>query len=237
MTRMTLKVKVNYLHFQHQSRVSQDACLVLICDSSSNLWRVILRTSYSLQTDGQADGQTQATTIPFLTQSVRGKNEFHNVMCDIIFWFFICVLSMYNFSRLKTKWDPQIKVYHYFTKHIVRDIIHKTVLKVKICEKYKISDILFISRIKILSNTSIFIHSLKMYFQAAIRNKEKWAIPKLLIALKKLYLAFSEDYLRPKLSNVTCRFRILDNLNAFWKEKLSIVMGVGVRGSYLSHGL
>ena len=56
---MTLKVKVNDLHFQYQLRVSQDACLVQI-------WWFQLKpvTSYRADkvkfTDGQTDGQTDA---------------------------------------------------------------------------------------------------------------------------------------------------------------------------------
>ena len=44
-------------------------------DSSSNLWRVIVRTSKSLRTGGQTDGQTQATTIPLRSERLRGKNN------------------------------------------------------------------------------------------------------------------------------------------------------------------
>ena len=57
MAKMTLKVKVNDLHFQYQLRVSQNACLVQI-------WWFQLKfvTSYHADkvkfTDGQTDGQT-----------------------------------------------------------------------------------------------------------------------------------------------------------------------------------
>ena len=67
----------------------------------------------------------------------------------------ISFASMYNIITFKTKWNRQINVYVYFFKNIVRDNISKTVLKVKICEKYKISGMLLISRIKIFENTSI----------------------------------------------------------------------------------
>ena len=59
MTRMTLKVKVNYLNFQHQPRVSQDAYLGLI-------WWFQLKsvTSYLVDklkfTDGRTGGRTDA---------------------------------------------------------------------------------------------------------------------------------------------------------------------------------
>ena len=43
MTEMTLKMKVNNPYFQYQSGVSQHACFVQIGDSSSKLWRVIVR--------------------------------------------------------------------------------------------------------------------------------------------------------------------------------------------------
>ena len=43
----------------------------------------------------------------------------------------------------------------FILKKIVTDIISKTVLKIKICEKYKISGMLLISQIKIFENTSI----------------------------------------------------------------------------------
>ena len=63
MAQMTLKVKVNDLHFHYQPRVSQDACLVQI-------WWFQLKflTSYRADkvkfTDRRTDGQTQTTTIP-----------------------------------------------------------------------------------------------------------------------------------------------------------------------------
>ena len=38
---------------------------------------------------------------------------------------------------------PSEKVHVYFFKNIVRDIISKIVLKVKICDKYKINGMLF----------------------------------------------------------------------------------------------
>ena len=59
---MTLKVKVNDSIFNNRW-VSQDACLVQI-------WWFQLKSVTSYQadkqkfTDGRADGQTQATTIP-----------------------------------------------------------------------------------------------------------------------------------------------------------------------------
>ena len=61
MAKMTLKVKINNIHFQYQLRVSHDACLVQI-------WWFQLKsvTSYCAdkvkfmdrQTDGRTDGQT-----------------------------------------------------------------------------------------------------------------------------------------------------------------------------------
>ena len=72
MAKMTLKVKVNGPYFQYQPRVSQDACLVQI-------WWFQLKsvTSYRADkvkfTDGQTDGQTQATTIPLRPERLRGK--------------------------------------------------------------------------------------------------------------------------------------------------------------------
>ena len=57
---------------------------------------------------------------------------------------------------------PSNKCIRLFFKNIVRDIISKTVLKVKICEKYKISGTFLISRIKIFGNTSIFINKCNM---------------------------------------------------------------------------
>ena len=138
MTRMALKVKVNYLNFQHQPRVSQDAYLGLI-----SWFQLKSVTSYLVDklkfTDGRTGGRTDAGDDNTLSaRKRRGKNAFHNVMCDIIVWFFIIVLYVYNFSMLKAKWDRQIKVYNYFTKHIVRDNIHKTVLKEKYVKNTKL---------------------------------------------------------------------------------------------------
>ena len=59
MAKMTLKVKVNYLHFLYQPRVSQDACL-------KQIWWFQLKpvTSYLADkvkfTEGQTDRQTDA---------------------------------------------------------------------------------------------------------------------------------------------------------------------------------
>ena len=43
---------------------------------------------------------------------------------------------------------PLNKIYLYFSKHTVRDIISKTVLKIKMYEKYKFSRMLLISPVK-----------------------------------------------------------------------------------------
>ena len=55
----------------------------------------------------------------------------------------------------KAKWDRQIKLHIYFKKNIVRNIFSKTVLKVKICEKYKISGMLLIVWMEIFKNAPI----------------------------------------------------------------------------------
>ena len=107
---------------------------------------------------------------------------------------------------------------------------------------------MLISLIKTFTNTLIlWINAawmnmivLKMYFQATITNKEKWAIPKLFFVVK--------------LFNVTCRFRFLDTIS-FLKSILEYSYvcggvgvgggwGVGTRGggwvgrrTYLAHGL
>ena len=67
---MTLKVKVNDLHFHTSWECPRMHVWYKFGDSSSNLWRVIVRTSKSLWTDGQ----TQATTIPFWPERPRGTN-------------------------------------------------------------------------------------------------------------------------------------------------------------------
>ena len=74
--KMTSKVKVNELHFQYQSRVSHDICLVKIWWS-----RLKFVTSYCGdvkvygQTDGQTDGQMQATTIHLRPERERVKTN------------------------------------------------------------------------------------------------------------------------------------------------------------------
>ena len=65
MAKMTLKVKVNDLHFQYELRVSQDACLVQIWWFQLNLWRVIVWTRQSLQTDGWTDVGNEDTPLPW----------------------------------------------------------------------------------------------------------------------------------------------------------------------------
>ena len=78
MAKMNLKVTVNDLHFQYQPQVSHDACFVQI-------WWFKLKsvTSYRANkekfSDGRTtrqtdrDGQTQATTIPFLPERPKGN--------------------------------------------------------------------------------------------------------------------------------------------------------------------
>ena len=74
--KMTLKVKVNDLHFQYQLRVSNDARLVQI-------WWCQLKsvTSYRVDkvkfTDGRTDGETdrrRQRQYPFGLKGQRGKN-------------------------------------------------------------------------------------------------------------------------------------------------------------------
>ena len=43
---------------------------------------------------------------------------------------------MYNIIMFKAKLEDQLKVYVYLKKNIICDIISKTVLKIKISEKY-----------------------------------------------------------------------------------------------------
>ena len=75
-------------------------------------------------------------------------HRFRHVMRQII-CLFISFPSIYHINMFKAKWDRQLKVYVNFSKNIVRDIFCKTVLKIKICEKSKISGMLLISPIKI----------------------------------------------------------------------------------------
>ena len=57
--KMTLKLKVNDLHFQYQPRISRDVCLVQIW-----WFQVKSVTSYHADKVKFTDGQTQATTRP-----------------------------------------------------------------------------------------------------------------------------------------------------------------------------
>ena len=76
MAKMTLKVKVNDLHFQYQPRVSHDACLVVW------IWWFHLKFVMSYRADKvkftdrrmdrRTDRQKQATTIP-LDFSLKGQ--------------------------------------------------------------------------------------------------------------------------------------------------------------------
>ena len=75
---------------------------------------------------------------------------------------------MYNSIMLKGKCDRQTNVYVYSKKDIVCEIISKRVLEAKICEKYKINDILVVSQIKIFGNTSIsLINAARMNMTAS----------------------------------------------------------------------
>ena len=55
-------------------------------------------------------------------------------------------------------------------KNIVRDMISTTVLKVNICEKYKISSTLLISRIQIFENTLILWINATWMNMRALKN-------------------------------------------------------------------
>ena len=84
---MTLKVRVNDLHFQYQLRVFQDACANLvildqICDElSCEQGNVYGQTEG--RTGGRTDGQIQATTIPLRPERPLGKNW--TIICNISF--------------------------------------------------------------------------------------------------------------------------------------------------------
>ena len=72
MAKMTLKVKVNDLHFLYQPRVSQDACL-------EQIWWFQLKTVMSYRadkvkfTDGRIDRQTDAGNNPISLLSTVQK--------------------------------------------------------------------------------------------------------------------------------------------------------------------
>ena len=122
-----------------------------------------------------------------MTITSTNHHRFQDIVRQII-CLFISFLSVYNSIMFKAKWDRQIRVYLYLKKTIVRDVISKTVLKVKICEKYKISSMLLIFQIKIFENTSILwinatwmnMITLKMYFQASITNNKKMSSSKII---------------------------------------------------------
>ena len=69
---------------------------------------------------------------------------------------FISFPSIYSIIMFEAIWGHQIKVNVYLKKKkIFRDIFSETAFKIKVCEKYKISDILLILLIDIFKNTLI----------------------------------------------------------------------------------
>ena len=94
---------------------------------------------------------------------------------------------MYNIIIVKAKWDRQIKSYFYCSKNIDRDIISKTALKVKICEKLQnqqyVANFSYENLWKyfdFMSKCSMNEYdSFKHVFSSIDHNNEKWAIPKL----------------------------------------------------------
>ena len=127
--------------------------------------------------------------------------------------------TMYHIIMFKANWCRQIKVYVYFSKNIVHDIISRRVLKVKICEKYKISGMLLILRIKIFRNISIIINkcnmneydSFKNVFSSIDHKERKMRNAKIIHHIKNCIAHFpSEHHFRPSIFNVTCWFRIID---------------------------
>ena len=75
---------------------------------------------------------------------------------------------MYSIVMFTAKWDRQIKVYVYFKNNIVRDIIPKSVLKIQLCEKYKISGMLPIYRITICA--TLFVNKWSMNEYDSFQN-------------------------------------------------------------------
>ena len=89
-------------------------------------------------------------------------------------YLFISFLSMYKIVMFKAKWDHQIKVYIYFSKNSIRDIISKTVEKNAIIHNQPY--------------VANFLDKTTNVFQASITNNEKSAILKLFIAYRTLPL-------------------------------------------------
>ena len=84
-----------------------------------------------------------------MTITATFRHRFQHIIRQII-CHFISFLSIYNILMFKAKWDRQIKVCVYLKK--ISSVI-STVLKVKICEKHKISGMLLISSITIFKKT------------------------------------------------------------------------------------
>ena len=84
-------------------------------------------------------------------------------------------LSSYKFSISVQHYHDQYKLglshksLFVFKKNIVHDVISKRVVKTKICEKYKISSMLLIARIKIFENTSILSINAKWMNMIALK--------------------------------------------------------------------
>ena len=120
-----------------------------------------------------------------MTMTSTFHHRFQHIIRQIV-CFFISFPYIYNIIIFKAKWDRQIKVYVYFFFQKISSVIFfsKTVLKVKICEKYKICGMLLISWIKIFTKYFNFMNkcsmneydSVKMYskHQSQITKKEQF---------------------------------------------------------------
>ena len=142
------------------------------------------------------------------------RHRFQHIIRQIV-CIFINFLSMYNIMMFTAQWGPQIKVYVH--KNIVCDIISKTVLKIKTCEKYKITGMMLISQKTMFQNTSILclnaawmnIIALKRGFRhhSEITKNEQFEN----YSSHKNFTAYflPEHHFSPYIFNVVCRFHIL----------------------------
>ena len=121
------------------------------------------------------------------------RHRYQHIIRQIV-CLFISFPSIYHI--IKAAWEHQMKVCVYFPNNIVRDILSKTVLKVKICEKYKISVCCYFF-IRVFTNTSILwmnatwmnMIAFKMCFKqrSQIRKNEQF---QKFSSLKRLYHTF-----------------------------------------------
>ena len=158
------------------------------------------------------------------------RHRFQHIISEIV-CLVMSFLFMYSSIMFRAKWDRQIKVCIYL-RNIVRDIIFKTVLKVKMwiipIQPYicTFSENNIKTYFNFMNRCGIDEYDV---FTSIIHKLRKMSYSKIIHRIKNCTAHFaSKHHFRPWIFNVTCRFRIvyiLIFLNSIGKYTYGVVPG------------